>query len=225
MTKEPFLDVRDSVGDRPLSVACRCGHVAAVRKLLDRGSPLYQKHQATSRSDSPPCLAAMSDHLPVVSLLLERGASASKKDETGWQPFRYAAYHGHLDVRYLLYVNPNRILPGGSLVGPQLEKNHQCRTPSFLGKSLSFPLKFPRGLREYRLAARDLEALPLEIRQCRHIIIVKRVAFPEQFLGVKVSFRLRGPRSRLNVLKIPLRIPQTQIRTRRLQYTRHLKEI
>ncbi|KAJ5302116.1 hypothetical protein N7508_006979 [Penicillium antarcticum] len=96
--KGASLDARDGAGDRPLSVACRCGHVAAVRTLLDRGSPLYQKHQATSRSDSPLCLAAMAGHLPVVSLLLERGASASKKDEGGWQPFRYAAYHGHLDV-------------------------------------------------------------------------------------------------------------------------------
>ncbi|KAJ5962306.1 hypothetical protein N7501_007247 [Penicillium viridicatum] len=96
--KGATLDARDSVGDRPLGVACRCGHVAAVRKLLDRGSPLYQKHQVTSRNDSPLCLAAMAGHLPVVSLLLERGASASKKDEGGWQPFRYAAYHGHLDV-------------------------------------------------------------------------------------------------------------------------------
>ncbi|CAI7608891.1 unnamed protein product [Penicillium viridicatum] len=96
--KGATLDARDSVGDRPLGVACRCGHVAAVRKLLDRGSPLYQKHPATSRNDSPLCLAAMAGHLPVVSLLLERGASASKKDEGGWQPFRYAAYHGHLDV-------------------------------------------------------------------------------------------------------------------------------
>ncbi|KAJ5781214.1 hypothetical protein N7457_006374 [Penicillium paradoxum] len=96
--KGASLDARDSVGDRPLSVACRHGHVAAVQTLLDRGSPLYQKNQATSRSDSPLCLAAMAGHLNVVSLLLERGASASKKDEGGWQPFRYAAYHGHLDV-------------------------------------------------------------------------------------------------------------------------------
>ncbi|OQE44563.1 hypothetical protein PENCOP_c002G02537 [Penicillium coprophilum] len=100
--KGASLEARDSVGDRPLSVACRCGHVAAVGKLLDRGSPLYQKNPATSRSDSPLCLAAMAGHLPVVSLLLERGASASKKDEGGWQPFRYAAYHGHLDVLQVL---------------------------------------------------------------------------------------------------------------------------
>ncbi|KAJ5942684.1 hypothetical protein N7516_002852 [Penicillium verrucosum] len=102
--KGASLDARDSIGDRPLSVACRCGHVAAVQKLLDRGSPLYQKHQATSRNDSPLCLAAMAGHLPVVSLLLERGASASKKDEGGWQPFRYAAYHGHLDILQALLV-------------------------------------------------------------------------------------------------------------------------
>ncbi|KAJ5753757.1 uncharacterized protein N7511_007910 [Penicillium nucicola] len=96
--KGASLDSRDSVGDRPLGVACRCGNVSAVRKLLDRGSPLYKKHEATSRSDSPLCLAAMAGHLPVVSLLIERGASPSKKDEVGWQPFRYAAYNGHLDV-------------------------------------------------------------------------------------------------------------------------------
>jgi ankyrin repeat protein len=112
--KGASLNARDSVGDRPLSVACRCGHVAAVRQLLDRGSPLYQKHQATSHSDSPLCFAAMAGHLPVVSLLLERGASASKKDEGGWQPFRYAAYHGHVDVLQALLIRtsiPNMDVP------------------------------------------------------------------------------------------------------------------
>jgi ankyrin repeat protein len=112
--KGASLDARDSAGDRPLSVACRCGHVAAVRKLLDRGSPLYQKNQATSRNDSPLCLAAITGHLPVVLLLLERGASASKKDEGGWQPFRYAAYHGHLDVLEALLARtiiPNLDVP------------------------------------------------------------------------------------------------------------------
>ncbi|CAG7929013.1 unnamed protein product [Penicillium olsonii] len=104
-TKGASLDARDSVGDWPLSVACRCGHVAAVGKLLSLGSPLYQEQQATSRSDSPLCLAAMGGHLPVVSLLLERGASASRKDEGGWQPFRHAAYHGHVEVLKVLLAH------------------------------------------------------------------------------------------------------------------------
>ncbi|CAG8057680.1 unnamed protein product [Penicillium salamii] len=102
VSKNASLDARDSAGDRPLGIACRNGHVAAVRKLLDLGSPLYQKNQATSRNDSPLCLAAMAGHLPVVSLLLDEGPIASKKDERGWQPFRYAAYHGHTDVLQLL---------------------------------------------------------------------------------------------------------------------------
>ena len=97
-TKGASLNACDSVGDWPLSVACRHGRVAAVEKLLSLGSPLYQEQQATSRGDSPLSLAAMGGHLPVVSLLLERGASASRKDEGGYQPFRHAAYHGHVEV-------------------------------------------------------------------------------------------------------------------------------
>ncbi|KAJ5598179.1 hypothetical protein N7537_008263 [Penicillium hordei] len=124
--KGASLDARDSVGDRPLSVACRCGHVAAVLKLLDRGSPLYQKHQATSRSDSPLCLVAIAGYLPVVSLLLERGASASKKDEGGWQPFRYAAYHGHLDVLRVLLAR-TRI--------PDMDAQDIIRMPETIGFS------------------------------------------------------------------------------------------
>ncbi|KAJ5092286.1 hypothetical protein NUU61_007156 [Penicillium alfredii] len=100
--KGASLNGRDGIGDRPLCAASRYGHVAAVQKLLDRGSPLYAKFEDSIREDSPLCLAAMGGHLHVASLLLDKGASSLRKDETGWQPFRYAAYHGHPDVLQLL---------------------------------------------------------------------------------------------------------------------------
>lgn len=96
--KNAFLEARDATGDRALCVASRNGHVAAVQTLLDLGSPLQLRFSARSHEDSPLCLAAKSGHLPVVSLLLSRGASVLSKDEMGWQPIRYAAYHGHPDV-------------------------------------------------------------------------------------------------------------------------------
>ncbi|KAJ5825472.1 hypothetical protein N7474_002610 [Penicillium riverlandense] len=100
--KGASLDARDGVGDRPLGVACRYGQVAAVQRLLDRGSPLCVKVGTSFREDSPLSLAAMGGHLHVVSLLLDRGASTIRKDKDGWQPFRYAAYHGHPEVLRLL---------------------------------------------------------------------------------------------------------------------------
>lgn len=100
--KGAALDTRNGFGDRPICAASRKGHVAVVQKLLDRGSPLTAKFDTGFREDSPLCLAAMEGHLQVCSLLLSRGASVLKKDERGWQPVRYAVYHGRCDVLQLL---------------------------------------------------------------------------------------------------------------------------
>lgn len=105
--KGASLDARNGIGDRALCVASRYGHTATVQKLLDRGSPLSMKFETGLREDSPLCLAAMGGHFNVSSLLLNRGASPLKKDEAGWQPFRYAAYHGHPEVLGLLLSRSN----------------------------------------------------------------------------------------------------------------------
>ncbi|KAJ5873529.1 uncharacterized protein N7473_013402 [Penicillium subrubescens] len=100
--KGASLDARNGMGDRPVCVASRFGHVEVVQRLLDRGSPLSLKFGTGFREDSPLCLAAMGGHLHVASLLLVRGASVLKKDEAGWQPMRYAAYHGQPELLQLL---------------------------------------------------------------------------------------------------------------------------
>ncbi|RHZ47654.1 ankyrin repeat protein [Aspergillus thermomutatus] len=100
--KGASLEARDAKGDRALGVACRHGHAAAVQNLLGRGCPLYLAYETRPQEDSPLCLAAMGGHLAVVSLLLQHGASVVRKDESGWQPHHYAAYHGHPDVLALL---------------------------------------------------------------------------------------------------------------------------
>ncbi|KAJ5697864.1 hypothetical protein N7488_011548 [Penicillium malachiteum] len=105
--RQAMLDARDFLGDRPLCVASRYGQADAVQRLLERGSPLYCRHDRSSFEDSPLCLAAKGGHFAVVSILLEHGASALRKDETGWHPFRYAAYHGHPDVLQLLLSYSN----------------------------------------------------------------------------------------------------------------------
>lgn len=100
------IDARDSLDDRPLCVASRYGQVETVRKLLERGSPLYTRG-TKGIEDSPLCLAARGGHSAVVSLLLERGASTLRKDDRGWLPFHYAAHYGHLDVLQLLLCYGN----------------------------------------------------------------------------------------------------------------------
>ncbi|KAJ5116623.1 hypothetical protein N7456_000971 [Penicillium angulare] len=101
------LTARNGVGDRALCVASRSGNAEAVQRLLDHGSPLTCKFDSGSREDSPLCLAAMGGHWEAAAVLLRSGASALKKDEAGWQPIRYAAYHGHHDLLELLLTSTN----------------------------------------------------------------------------------------------------------------------
>ncbi|PYH98899.1 ankyrin [Aspergillus ellipticus CBS 707.79] len=120
--KGASLDSRDAMGDRALCVACRYGHAAAVQTLLDRGSPIYLPYDIRSEEDSPLCLATMGGHLPVVTILLQRGASAIKRDERGWQPYRYAAYYGHPNVlRLLMSCNPT-LAKGDTDLGLDVER-------------------------------------------------------------------------------------------------------
>ena len=137
--KGASLDVRNGAGDRPLCVASRYGHVAAVQRLLDRGSPLCLKFDTGFTEDSILCLAAMGGHWPVVSLLLDRGASVLKKDEAGWQSLRYAAYHGHADVLRLLLSN-SKI--------PEAEIPDFMRMPETIGFSQGVPEENKSRVRE-----------------------------------------------------------------------------
>lgn len=100
--KGASLESRDAMRDRALCVACRYGHVAAVQKLLERGSPFNMGFETGLHEDSPLCLAAMGGHSAVVSLLVQHGASIQQRDEVGWQPVHYAAYYGHLGALQLL---------------------------------------------------------------------------------------------------------------------------
>lgn len=100
--KGASLESRDAMRDRALCVACRYGHVAAVQKLLERGSPFNMGFETGLHEDSPLCLAAMGGHSAVISLLAQHGASVLRRDEVGWQPIHYAAYYAHLETLQLL---------------------------------------------------------------------------------------------------------------------------
>lgn len=178
--KGASLDARDAMGDRALCVACRQGHAAAVQNLLNRGSSLYQKFGNRLHEDSPLCLAAMGGHLPAVSLMLQHGASVSRGDEMGWQPARYAAYHGHPDVLQLLLVNSPPSTNAGldpaltaERIGfaphvtipeerknkvrellSQAQRNHLSveHTPAAVPRDLPLPLAAPATYKPFKLA-------------------------------------------------------------------------
>jgi ankyrin repeat protein len=146
------LDARNGVGDRPACVASRFGHVGAVQKLLDRGSPVCLKFETGFREDSLLCLAALGGHWAVASLLLARGASIVKKDETGWTPVRYAAHYGHTSILQL-FLSSNKIphanlpeiiqLPQTIGFAPVVSTEKKVEVQQLLGQFSKYPAPAP----------------------------------------------------------------------------------
>lgn len=163
--KGASLDSRDAQGDRALCVACRYGHVAAVEKLLEYGSPLYLKIGTGHHEDSPLCLAVMGGHLPVVSLLVARGASVLKKDENGWQPLHYAAYYSHPEVLQLLIAHNATSTENGADFGLSAENIGFAPDTGISEERKKQVLDLLRGAQfPPQIQARVMNALPPPLR-------------------------------------------------------------
>lgn len=172
--KGASLYARNGIGDRPVCVATRFGHVEAVQKLIDRGSPLSYKFDTAFREDSPLCLAAMSGHIEVVELLLERGASILKEDEAGWQPIRYAAYHGHSEVLRLLLSSgkiPNatmheiRQMPETIGFAASVSDSTKQQVQALFSQAPSRPLSFGQASMKTQPPVWNMRSSPLEVQQ------------------------------------------------------------
>ncbi|XP_071159000.1 uncharacterized protein [Mytilus edulis] len=88
-------------GESPLMKACKGGHTAIVKMLLDRGAN-FDKCDA---SDQTPLMKACEHgHAVIVKMLENRGADYDKCDNTGQSPVMKACKHGHLEiVKMLIY--------------------------------------------------------------------------------------------------------------------------
>ena len=83
-------------GDTALIVAARCGRVAAVEFLLDRGAEIDR--QSTLSGQTALIVAGQEGRPRVVQMLLERGADASVKDREDKTARDYALENNHIDA-------------------------------------------------------------------------------------------------------------------------------
>ena len=119
----------------PLYAACKNGHVAVARLLIDKGAavdwatkdgatPLYvacayghvgaarlvlEKGAETERAmedgATPLYIACQEGHVGAALLLLDKGADVHKASKSNRTPLHEASYNGHIDVVRLLLAN------------------------------------------------------------------------------------------------------------------------
>jgi len=98
------VNPRDKDGDdqTPLHWACRKGHSAIVRLLLDHGADMNARN---GLHNTPLDLACETDgHLDIARMLIEAGADVDAKNSAanGKTPLHAACWHGHSDIVRLL---------------------------------------------------------------------------------------------------------------------------
>jgi ankyrin repeat protein len=90
------IEVADSLGDRPLHVACRSGRENMVRALLEIGA---DPRAPNLNNETPLHHAAAAGHLVVIRILLTRpSVRINASDAKGFTPLHCAAVHCHKEL-------------------------------------------------------------------------------------------------------------------------------
>ncbi|KAI8622272.1 hypothetical protein BC830DRAFT_751718 [Chytriomyces sp. MP71] len=94
--------VLNSDGMSPLHLAARAGHTDLLALLIKYGGDvdLVDVFQGWT----PVFYAASEGHIECVKLLIKSGCSKMIKDETDWNAWTYALYHGHIEEAKLLEI-------------------------------------------------------------------------------------------------------------------------
>ncbi|KAJ3357848.1 phosphate system positive regulatory protein pho81 [Entophlyctis luteolus] len=92
----------NSDGLSPLHLVARAGHADLLALLIKHGGDVDILD--VFQGWSPVFYAASEGHLASVELLLNAGCSKTIKDETDWNAWTYALYHGHIEIAKLLEI-------------------------------------------------------------------------------------------------------------------------
>ena len=119
----PSVDYETKMGgNTALMVAARCGRVAAVESLLDRGAEIDR--QSTLSGQTALIVAGQEGRPRVVQMLLERGADASVKDREDKTARDYALENNHVDAVAILETFARRGFVG--LARAAFGTSHNC---------------------------------------------------------------------------------------------------
>jgi ankyrin repeat protein len=91
------VESRTPQDESPVMIAALRGHIAVVRKLIDRGADVNKPGWTALH------YAATSGHVPIIDLLLEHHAYIDAEAPNGTTPLMMAAHYGSVEaVKFLL---------------------------------------------------------------------------------------------------------------------------
>lgn len=93
------VNIRDSIGNTPLSWAARFGYVDTVKLLLQKGANV---NNASINNKTPLMEASEKGHYEIVELLIKSGASVNVQTKKGWSALMWTAEKGYIEIVSML---------------------------------------------------------------------------------------------------------------------------
>lgn len=93
------VNIRDSIGNAPLSWAALFGYVDTVKLLLQKGANV---NNASINNKTPLMKASEKEHYEIVELLIKSGARVNTQTKKGWSALMWAAEKGYIEIVSML---------------------------------------------------------------------------------------------------------------------------
>ncbi|KAI8921753.1 hypothetical protein BC831DRAFT_475818 [Entophlyctis helioformis] len=187
--------VQDPDGLSPLHMACREGHASVAKLLIEHHADIEAKDPFNGWT--PVFFSASEGYYDCIQALIGAGCRINVKDDSGWLPWTYALYRGHINVASLLAVPDTQNV---AATPPSVPEPDTTQTLKPMAPSGLFVDETPAPIAMDELDLDEIPSLSLPPP-----IIPFRI-YGHNYLEKKMHLQIHFGSFRVNTQKSPIRL-------------------
>ncbi|KAJ8324440.1 phosphate system positive regulatory protein pho81 [Batrachochytrium dendrobatidis] len=191
--------LQDTDGMDPLHMACREGHAEITQLLISHGANIESPDPFNNWT--PVFFAASEGHFKCIQALLAVGCRIDIKDDSGWLPWTYTLYRGHIQVASLLAVTDTKVAPAATVSSKVSDTTTAINSIKPMAPSGLFMDEAPSGI----IQDLDMNLDEIPLLSLPPPIIPFRI-YGHNYLEQKMNLQIHFGSFHANTQKSPIRL-------------------